>query len=78
MVKFSVIFYHEPLLALYNTHPKELPLSVAKHKSTLKGFDFNVVCEPGTSHLQNKTSKIHHLHDYTQQENGLNWVYCIR
>ena len=47
MVKFSVIFYHEPLLALYNTHPKELPLSVAKHKSTLKGFDFNVVCEPG-------------------------------
>ena len=45
--RFEVVVDHEPLVALYNSHSKELPLRVAKHKNKLRAFDFTVVYEPG-------------------------------
>ena len=45
--KFEVVVDHKPLVSMYSSHSKSLPVRVAKHKSKLRGFDFSVVYEPG-------------------------------
>ena len=40
---------HEPLVSLYNSNSRDLPVRVAKHRSKLRGFNFKVVWEPGTT-----------------------------
>ena len=40
---------HEPLVSLYNSNSKCLPVRVAKDRSKLRGFNFEVVWEPGTT-----------------------------
>ena len=47
--KFTAVVNHHTLAALYNSHSQELPFTVAKHKSKLGWFDFNVVPKPGTT-----------------------------
>ena len=41
--KFMVVVDHLPLVPMYKSHSKALPARVAKHKSKLKAFNFNVV-----------------------------------
>ena len=48
---FEVVTDHEPLVALYNSHSRALPVRVAKHISKLGGFDFTVVYEPVMSDM---------------------------
>ena len=43
--RFETVVDHKPLVILYNTHSREMPMRVARHKSKLHGFDFNVVYE---------------------------------
>ena len=45
--KFTVVVDHLPLVPMYKSHSKALPARVAKHKSKLKAFDFDVVYEVG-------------------------------
>jgi len=47
--KFTVVVDHEPLVPMYNGHSKSLPFRVAKHKSKLRGFDFQLRYEPGVT-----------------------------
>ena len=47
--KVKVMTDPEHLFALYNSHSRELPFRVAKHKVNLGGFDFNVVHKLGTT-----------------------------
>ena len=47
--KFEVIVDHEPLVSLYKSHSRALPVRVAKHKSKLRAFNFTVHYEPGTT-----------------------------
>ena len=47
--KFDVVVDHLPLVPMYNNHSKSLPARVAKHKSKLRAFDFNVIYEAGTT-----------------------------
>ena len=46
---FEVVTDHEPLVALYKSHSRALPVRVAKHIAKLGGFDFVVVYEPGST-----------------------------
>ena len=48
-LKFTVVVDHQPLVALYKSHSKSLPVRVAKHRSKLGGFNFSVVYEPGVT-----------------------------
>ena len=45
--RFTCMVDHQPLVPMYNSHSRELPARVARHKSKLTGFDFEVVYEPG-------------------------------
>ena len=45
--KFTVVVDHLPLVPMYKSHSKALPARVAKHKSKLRAFDFDVVYEAG-------------------------------
>ena len=45
--RFEVVGDHKPLIPLYRSHSRELPVRVAKHKSKLGSFDFSLVYEPG-------------------------------
>ena len=47
--KFTVVVDHQPLVSLYKSHSRDLPVRVAKHKSKLRGFNFDVVYEPGVT-----------------------------
>ena len=46
---FEVASDHEPLVALYKSHSRSLPVTVAQHISKLGGFDFKVIYEPGST-----------------------------
>ena len=43
---FQVIVDHEPLCNLYNQHSREVTVRVAKHKSKLLAFSFDVIYQP--------------------------------
>ena len=45
--KFTVVVDHKPLVALYSSHLRSLLMRVARHKSKVACFDFNVIYEPG-------------------------------
>ena len=47
--QFEVMVDHKPLVSLYNSNSRDLPVRVAKHRSKLRGFNFKVVWEPGTT-----------------------------
>ena len=47
--EFEVVVDHEPLVTLYNKKGSPLPVRVAKHVAKLRGFNFKVVYEPGTT-----------------------------
>ena len=47
--QFEVVVDHEPFISLYNSNSRDLPVRVAKHRSKLRGFNFKVVWEPGTT-----------------------------
>ena len=44
---FVVVVDHQPLVSLYSSHSRDLPVRVAKHRSKLRGFNFKVKYEPG-------------------------------
>ena len=46
-IPFTVIVDHEPLVAMYNSHSREVTTRVAKHKSKLLAFNFKVQYQPG-------------------------------
>ena len=46
---FEVVVDHEPLVNLYNRHSKEVTVRVAKHKSKLLSFNFDVIYQPGVT-----------------------------
>ena len=46
---FEVVVDHEPLVNLYNRHSKEVTVRVAKHKSKLLSFNFDVIYQPGAT-----------------------------
>ena len=45
--RFTVVVDHKPLVALYSSHSRSLPMRVARHKSKVACFDFDVIYEPG-------------------------------
>ena len=45
--KCMVVMDHKPLVALYSSHSRSLPMRVARHKIKVACFDFDVVYEPG-------------------------------
>ena len=45
--RFTVVTDHLPIVPMYNSHSKSLPVRVAKHKSKLRGFDFDMIYEAG-------------------------------
>ena len=47
--RFTCVVYHEHLIPMYNSHSRELPARVARHKLKLTGFDFEVIYEPDTT-----------------------------
>ena len=47
--RFTVVTDHLPIVPMYNSHSKSLPVRVAKHKSKLRGFDFDMIYEAGTT-----------------------------
>ena len=47
--RFQVIVDHKPLVALYKSNRRDLPVRVARHKSKLGGFNFEVSYEPGST-----------------------------
>ena len=57
--KFTVITDHQPLVPLYKSHSRDLPVRVAKHKSKLLGFNFDVVYEAGTRNPADYGSRHH-------------------
>ena len=46
---FQVVVDHEPLCTMYNQHSREVTVRVAKHKSKLLAFDFEVIYKPGAT-----------------------------
>ena len=46
---FQVVVDHEPLCTMYNQHSREVTVRVAKHKSKLLDFDFEVIYQPGAT-----------------------------
>ena len=46
---FEVVVDHEPLCTMYNQHSREVTVRVAKHKSKLLSFDFQVIYQPGAT-----------------------------
>ena len=46
---FQVVVDHEPLCNLYNQHSREVTVWVAKHKSKLLAFDFDIIYKPGVT-----------------------------
>ena len=67
--KFEVVVDHLPLVSLYNSNGRDLPVRVAKHKSKLRAFKFKVVYEPGTTNPADYGSRHPHLKGpYTRQE----------
>ena len=46
---FQVVVDHEPLCNLYNQHSREVTVRVAKHKSKLLAFNFEVIYKPGAT-----------------------------
>ena len=46
---FQVVVDHEPLCNLYNQHSREVTVRVAKHKSKLLAFDFDMMYQPGAT-----------------------------
>ena len=46
---FMCVVDHEPGVPLYNSHSRELPVKVARHRFKLTRFNFVVVYEPGTT-----------------------------
>ena len=46
---FQVVVDHEPLCNLYNNHSREVTVRVAKHKSKLLAFDFDVIYKLGAT-----------------------------
>ena len=45
--RFTVVVDHLLLVPMYKSHSKALPARVAKHRSKLRAFDFDVVYEAG-------------------------------
>ena len=44
--RFTIVGDQKPLVALYSSHSLSLPMWVARHKSKVASFDFDVVYEP--------------------------------
>ena len=44
---FEIVVDHEPLVPLYNNLSRPAPCRVARHRSKLRSFNFNMVYEPG-------------------------------
>ena len=66
---FQVIVDHEPLCNLYNQHSREVTVRVAKHKSKLLVFDFNVKYQPGLINPSDYTSRCPPMRqEYTEAE----------
>ena len=55
--RFTVVGDHQPLIPLYRSHSRELPVRVARHVSKLGGFDFNLVYEPGSTNPSDYASR---------------------
>ena len=45
--RFMLVADHKPLVALYSSHSRSLPMCVARHKSRVACFNFDVIYEPG-------------------------------
>ena len=54
---FQVVVDHEPLCNLYNQHNREVTVRVAKHKSKLLSFDFDIIYKPGVTNPCDYTSR---------------------
>ena len=66
--KLAVVVYHKHLVAFQNLCYRELPFKVAKHKSKLRRFYFNVVYQPESTTTDNRSCHPHLLHLYTARE----------
>merc|ERR1712215_467985 len=55
--RFEVVTDHKPLVPLYNSSGRPLPVRVDRHKSKLLGFDFTVIYEPGLQNPCDFTSR---------------------
>ena len=49
---FTVVTDHKPIVPMYNSHSKFMPVRVAKHKSKLRAFDFEVIYEAWGYHTK--------------------------
>jgi hypothetical protein len=66
--KFTVVGDHLPLIPLYKSHSRELPVRVARHRAKLGGIDFQLQYEPGSTnpsdyglrHLKEDKNKLQH------------------
>ena len=66
---FEVVVDHEPLCTMYNQHSREVTVRVAKHKSKLLSFDFQVIYQPGATNPCDWASRCPPLpRSYTAEE----------
>ena len=66
---FQVIVDHKPLCNLYNQHSREVMVRVAKHKSKLLAFSFDVIYQPGVTNPWDYASRCPPPeHQYTVEE----------
>ena len=56
-IRFTVVGDHQPLIPLYRSHSRELPMRVARHRSKLGGFDFSLIYEPGSTNPSDYASR---------------------
>ena len=50
--RFTVVTDHKPIVPMFNSHSKSMPVRVAKHKSKLRAFDFEVIYEAWGYHTK--------------------------
>ena len=55
---FEVITDHAPLVPLYNSASRPVPVRIEKHKSKLRAFSFVVKYEPDTTNLTDYASRV--------------------
>ena len=66
---FQVVVDHEPFCNLYNQHSREVTVRVAKHKSKLLAFSFDVIYQPGATNPSDYASRCPSpAHQYTPEE----------
>ena len=67
--KFTVVTDHQPLVSMYKSHSRDLPARVAKHKSKLRGFNFDVIYEAGHKNPSDYSSRHHpDAKEYSKEE----------